>query len=169
MSTRGLRLAVLAFGLLSACHSGQAEAQDNRPRARAIAPSASDPQLEKAVLQVGAGLTDIREAATTGDPGMLREAEREILNALLDALDQSLVEGRPDPARYARVLAAYNQVRGMFKEIPYTLEVQPGNGLQDFTLRLRRPPQGVIATRRQPLRWRVEETPGGVRLVPPIK
>jgi hypothetical protein len=169
MSRSGLFLALLAFGLVSACHSGKAAAQDNHPKPTPLAAAMRDPQLEKDVLRVGAGLTDIREAATTGDPGMLREAEREILSSLLDALDESLVGDRPDPARYARVLAAYNQVSGMFKEIPYTLEVQPGNGLQDFTLKLRRPPQGAIASRKPPLRWHAEEIPGGIRLTPPVK
>lgn len=130
----------------------------------AAAPTA-DPALEAALQAMREGLTELRQAATTGEPAMLQEAERDILAGLLDALDASVVDGRVEPGRYARVLAAVAEVEGLFKYIPYVLEVEPGGDLPGFTLLLRRSPYPMIEARR--MAWKAALVGGGVKLSPP--
>ncbi|HEY9722582.1 MAG TPA: hypothetical protein V6D47_11225 [Oscillatoriaceae cyanobacterium] len=129
-------------------------------------PSARPDAIATAIAGMDFGLTDLREAAGTGDPVALRQAEREVLLPLLLGLDDCVIAGRVDPTRYRRLYAAVTRVQGMFKEIPYRLVVQPGGGLPSFTLELRRSPVPVL--RSQPTRWRVEPVDGGVRLLAPL-
>lgn len=132
-------------------------------------PSASatpaDPAVERAIFAMRQGLTELRQAATTGEPAMLQEAEKDILAGLLDALDASVVDGAVEPGRYARVLEAVAEVEGLFKYIPYVLEVEPGGELPGFTLLLRRSPYPMIERRQ--MAWRAALVGGGVKLTPP--
>lgn len=124
----------------------------------------AEPAVERAIARMREGLTELRQAATTGEPAMLQEAEKDILAGLLDGLEASVVDGAVDPVRYRRVLAAVAEVEGLFKYIPYVLEVVPGGELPAFTLPLRRSPYPVIQARR--MAWRSAIVGGGVRLTP---
>ncbi|MFP5501784.1 MAG: hypothetical protein ACLGIN_04790 [Candidatus Sericytochromatia bacterium] len=124
----------------------------------------ADPAVERAIVAMRQGLTELRQAATTGEPAMLQEAEKDILAGLLDALDASVVDGTVDPGRYARVLEAVAEVEGLFKYIPYVLEVEPGGNLPGFTLLLRRSPYPMIEGRE--MAWRAALVGGGVKLTP---
>jgi hypothetical protein len=124
------------------------------------------PDVATAIQAMRLGLTDLRQAAKTGDPESLREAERDILVPLLDALAASKVNGKLDRTCYLQVVDAVNEAQGLFKEIPYFLEVQPGDNLPSFRLRLRRSPYPVIQARPRPLGWKVEVQGDGVILRP---
>lgn len=149
---RRLRALVLAAALCAACRPSQA------------APHA-DP-IAGAIAGMAFGLTDLHEAAGTGDPIALRQAEREVLQPLLAGLEGCLVDGRVDARRYRRLYDEVGRVQGMFKEIPYRLEVRPGGALPAFTLELRRSPLPVLRAMR--LHWRVVPIDGGARLLPPL-
>lgn len=124
--------------------------------------------LERALFNVTQGMGHLRLAARSGEPLLLREAEREIVGGLLDGLDAcGDGRGRPEAARYARVYDAYERVQGLFKEIPYVLIVEPGPGLPAWSLPLRRNPWGLMQGRRRAAgTWRAELIASGVRLRP---
>lgn len=124
------------------------------------------PAFEDALQATRDGLTYLRQAAKTGEPAALQEAERDILLPLLDALAATKVDGRVDPARYQRVYQTVLEVQGLFRDIPYFLEVQPGGDLPSFRLLLRRSPVPAIQARPRPLGWRVEMLGDGVILRP---
>lgn len=124
-----------------------------------------DPALDRAIATMREGMTELRQAATTGEPAMLREAEQDVLRGLLDALDASVV-GQPrhlDPARYARVVDAVSEVEGLFKYIPYRLEVKPEAGLPPIELMLRRSPWPAVQARKGSA-WHAAMVEGAVRL-----
>jgi hypothetical protein len=131
------------------------------PQIAASVPLQGDAAVDAAIAAMRQGLTELRQAATTGEPAMLQEAERDILKGLLDGLDASGV----DPARYQRMADAVAEVEGMFKYIPYRLEVQPGHGLPPIVLMLRRSPWPMIQARRSSA-WQAAIVEGGVRLTP---
>jgi hypothetical protein len=133
--------------------------------ASAAMPDAA-PAFEDSLQAARDGLTYLRQAAKTGEPAALQEAERDILLPLLDALAATKVDGRVDPARYQRVYQTVLEVQGLFREIPYFLEVQPGGDLPSFRLLLRRSPVPAIQGRPRPLGWRVEMLGDGVILRP---
>lgn len=124
------------------------------------------PDVATAIQAMRLGLTDLRQAAKTGDPESLREAERDVLVPLLDALAASKVNGKLDRSCYLQVVDAVNEAQGLFKEIPYFLEVQPGDNLPPFRLQLRRSPYPVIQSRPRPLGWKAEVEGDGVILRP---
>jgi hypothetical protein len=124
------------------------------------------PAFEASLQAARDGLTYLRQAAKTGEPSALQEAERDILLPLLDALAATKVDGRVDPVRYQRVYQTVLEVQGLFREIPYFLEVQPGGDLPPFRLLLRRSPVPAIQARPRPLGWRMEMAGDGVILRP---
>jgi hypothetical protein len=124
------------------------------------------PELEASLAAARGGLTYLRQAAKTGEPAALQEAERDILMPLLDALEACKVDGRVDRARYTRVTETVAEVQGLFKDLPYHLEVQPGDGLPGFRLSLRRSPYPAIQARPRPLGWKAELVGDGVILRP---
>lgn len=145
----------------------RAEAADRPAASQPVAPQASGDALDVAIADMREGLTELRQAATTGEPAMLQEAEKDILTGLLDALDASVI-GSPrklDPRRYQRVVDAVAEVEGMFKYIPYRLEVRPEGGLPPIELMLRRSPWPVIQARTGSA-WSAAMVEGGVRLTP---
>lgn len=133
----------------------------------ALAQAADEP-LDRALFGVYQGIGHLRQAAKGGDPLLLQEAEREVLAGLLDGLDTCRTDdsGHLDPDRYAQVLAAYQHAQGLFKEIPYVLEVQPGQGLAAWSLPLRRHPWGLIWDRPGAAAWKADMIESGVRLRP---
>ena len=132
----------------------------------AAQPNSADARLEAALVEMGVGLTYLRQAAKTGDPEALRQAEQDVLGPLLDALDLAMTGSppRPEPSRYSRVLAAVAQAEGLFKYVPYVLEVRPGGELPGFTLTLRRSPWPVLQSRRSA--WQARLVDGTVQLTP---
>lgn len=144
----------------------QAEAAD-KPRPSPTATVAPDPAIDRAIATMHEGLTELRQAATTGEPAMLQEAEKTILRGLLDGLDASVVGTPPrlDPARYQRMVAAVAEVEGLFKYIPYRLEVRPGSDLPPIDLMLRRSPWPMIQARHGSA-WQPAMVEGAVRLTP---
>ena len=159
----GLAVAAVLLAAAPSLRSWQVNAGDGAQPV-AAKPSPTSPELEAALQAMRNGLTNLRQAAKTGDPAALQEAERDILAPLLDALALICVDGRVDAGRYMRVYETVLEVQGLFKEIPYFLEVQPGGGLPSFRLLLRRSPYPAIQARR--LGWRVETQGDGVILRP---
>lgn len=145
---------------------GRAGASPDAAVASAEALVSPSPDVATAVQAMRLGLTDLRQAAKTGDPDSLREAERDVLVPLLDALAASKVNGKLDRSCYLQVVDAVNEAQGLFKEIPYFLEVQPGDDLPPFRLQLRRSPYPVIQARPRPLGWKAEVQGDGVILRP---
>ena len=129
-------------------------------------PPAGAPELDAALGRMRGGLSYLRQAAKTGMPEALQEAERDVLGPLLDALAAVRVDGRGDPARYERVAEAVSEAQGLFKEIPYALEVEPGGDLPALKLALRRPALPAIQARTAPLGWQVSTEGDGVVLRP---
>jgi hypothetical protein len=125
-----------------------------------------DPMLEKPLGLMGLGLTDLNQAAKSGDPTLLREAEREVLEGLLQALGASCAQGRLNASRYLAVYGAENRLGGLFPALPFHLEVLPDAPLPPFNLTLRRSPWPLFQFGRRLEGWRVKQVPGGVRLSP---
>lgn len=160
-------LAVLVAACLAAMPSLKSpQANAGQEAGPTPAPASTGPELESALQAMRNGLTNLRQAAKTGEPAALQEAERDILAPLLDALALSRVGGRVDAARYMRVHDAVLEVQGLFKEIPYFLEVRPGGELPPIRLSLRRSPHPAIQARPRPLGWRSELQGDGVVLRP---
>jgi hypothetical protein len=110
------------------------------------------------------GVGDLFQAAKSGHPSLLQDAEREIVSGLMDGLEACASEGKIDAGRYEQVLADYDSAKHLFRELPYTLEVDPGNGLRPFSLPLRRHPWWDL-TLRPPHGWQAVLIESGARLV----
>jgi hypothetical protein len=158
-------VAVIALMAVPGFWPSQTGAPDAAIASTAATPDAA-PAFEASLQAARDGLTYLRQAAKTGEPSALQEAERDILLPLLDALAATKVDGRVDPARYQRVYQTVIEVQGLFREIPYFLEVQPGGDMPSFRLLLRRSPVPAIQSRSRPLGWRVETLGDGVILRP---
>lgn len=130
----------------------------------AASPADADVRADRDLDAVRRGVSDLFSAAKGGHPMLLQDAEREVLSGLLDGLEASADDGRVDPARYNRVLEGYDEAQHLFKELPYSLEVDPGEGLRPFTLSLRRHPWWDLLA--HPLHgWQAELIESGARLV----
>jgi hypothetical protein len=123
-----------------------------------------NPLLEKPLGLMDIGITDLNQAAKSGDPMLLREAEREVLEGLIQALGASGVQGRLNASRYQAVYRAENRLGGLFPALPYHLEVLPDAPLPPFWLTLRRSPWPLFQFGRRLEGWRIQQVPGGVRL-----
>ena len=110
------------------------------------------------------GVGDLFQAAKSGHPSLLQDAEREVVRGLMDGLEACASEGKIDAGRYEQVLADYDSAKHLFRELPYTLEVDPGNGLRPFSLPLRRHPWWDL-TLRPPHGWQAVLIESGARLV----
>lgn len=108
-----------------------------------------EPQFQAALARIREGGCQLRQAARNGEPALLQEAEREVLAGLLDALD----EAPRDPAHYARLETAVAGVAGLFKYVPYALEVRPDDGRPVLRLSLRRSAYPVVLARRGLAHW----------------
>lgn len=133
------------------------------PSAQPSLSAPHDPAIDRAIATMREGLTELRQAATTGEPAMLQEAEKTVLRGLLDGLDASVVGGRLDAVRYRRMADAVAEVEGLFKYIPYRLEVRPGPELPPIALMLRRSPWPMIQAR-PASPWQAAMVEGAVRL-----
>jgi hypothetical protein len=110
------------------------------------------------------GVGDLFQAAKSGHPSLLQDAEREVVGGLIDGLEACTSDGKVDAGRYEQVLADYDAAKHLFRELPYTLEVDPGNGLRPFSLPLRRHPWWDL-TQRPPHGWQAVLIESGARLV----
>ena len=111
------------------------------------------------------GIGDLFQAARSGHPSLLQDAETEILEGLLDGLDASLSGGRVDAQRYQRVLDGFEEAKHLFRELPYTLDVDPGNGMTPISLPLRKHPWWTLTA--HPLQgWQAERVESGATLRP---
>lgn len=124
----------------------------------------TDP-VELAVWQVEHGAGHLRIAARTGSSLLLQEAEREIVEGLLAGLGAATASGVLERSRYQRMREAYEHAQGVFKDLPYQLVVEPGEGLTGFVLPLRRHPWLTLLDE-APVGWRAERIESGVRLTP---
>lgn len=123
-----------------------------------------DSRADQDFASVRRGVSDLFAAAQGGHPSLLQDAEREVVAGLLDGLEAANTNGHVDANRYARVLAGYDEANHLFKELPYTLEVDPGDGLRPFSLPLRRHPWWDLSA--HPIQgWQAELIESGARLV----
>ena len=121
--------------------------------------------IEASVFTVQEGASHLKIAAKSGSPLLLQEAEREILGGLFYGLALAMAGGALDEGRYKRVYGAYEHVQGVFKDLPYRVIVEPGNGLPPFELTLRRHPWLLLMDALVP-GWRAEMIESGARLTP---
>ncbi|MDB5101379.1 MAG: hypothetical protein JWM80_5800 [Cyanobacteria bacterium RYN_339] len=111
------------------------------------------------------GIGDLFQAARSGHPTLLQDAENEILTSLLDGLDASTTGGKVDAGRYQKVLVGFNEAKHLFRELPYSLEVDPGNGMPAISLPLRKHPWWQLSA--HPLQgWNAQLAESGVTLRP---
>jgi hypothetical protein len=111
------------------------------------------------------GIGDLFQAARSGHPSLLQDAESEIVASLLDGLEASASGGRLDGSRYQKVLEGYNEAKHLFRELPYTLDVDPGNGLPPISLPLRKHPWWALSA--HPLQgWEAQRVASGAVLRP---
>jgi hypothetical protein len=109
------------------------------------------------------GIGDLFQAARSGHPTLLQDAENEIVTSLLDGLEASASGGRVDAGRNQKVLAGFDEAKHLFRELPYSLYVDPGNGLPRISLPLRKHPWWVLQAR--PLQgWQAERVESGATL-----
>jgi hypothetical protein len=135
------------------------------PTAACAWPADEDARVEADVAAIRRGIGDLFQAARSGHPVLLQDAEREVLEGLLDGLEASMAGGKLDAARYNRVLEGYDEAKHLFKELPYNLEVMPGEGLRSISLPLRRHPWWTLSER--PLQgWQAEKVESGASLKP---
>ena len=72
--------------------------------------------------------------------------------------------GRPEAGNGLEQLAETGNPEGLFKYVPYVMEVRPGGDMPAFTLTLRRSPWPVLQARRSA--WQASLVEGTVRLSP---
>jgi hypothetical protein len=160
---------LLGAGPWHARFSGQRPGVAHSPfesEASAAVLASPSPTVDRALEEMRMGLTELRQAAKTGDPLALREAERDILGPLLDGLAASRTEGALDAPSYSRVVAGVAEVQGLFREIPYLLVVKPGGTATEIRLPLRRSPIPAIEARGQSFGWRMAIDGDTVTLTP---
>lgn len=124
-----------------------------------------DARVDADVAAMRVGIGDLFQAAKSGHPTLLQDAESEILASLLDGLEASASGGRVDADRYQRVFTGFDEARHLFRELPYTLEVDPGDGMPPISLPLRKHPWWQLSA--HPLQgWQAQLVASGVVLKP---